>query len=208
MKKLLIISLIFTSISCFNEPKKAEKPSIDEQEIINNNKINERKSAKSKTNASSNILNSTKNEKYPSKSLTKYNTYCNKRFSFCIDYPSDFISSEESNNGDGQTFHSKDGEVSINAWGELVVDGVSTLDINYERELTNNKISYKEKKNNSFVISSIENGKIFYRKTLKRKIDYFGNENINTLITIKISYPIEQKNIYDGYCKKINEVLE
>ncbi|TXD45760.1 hypothetical protein [Polaribacter sp. IC073] len=139
----------------------------------------------------------------------KNNNYCNERFSFCIEYPKGFLPNGESGNGDGQSFYSKDRKTKISSWGNLVIEDFITLKSNFERDKKNKNITYSNKRENYYVISGIENGKIFYQKTLQKKINYLGNnENTDILITYKIEYPQSQKNEYDYYCNKINNELK
>jgi hypothetical protein len=139
----------------------------------------------------------------------KNNNYCNERFLFCIQYPKGFMPNGESQNGDGQSFYSKDRKTKISSWGNLVMENISTLNENFERDTKNENITYSKKNGKYYVISGVENGKIFYQKTLQKKINYLGNnENTDILITYKIEYPIEQKDKYNYYCNKINNELK
>src|SRR5690606_32727908 len=94
--------------------------------------------------------------------------YCNDRFSFCIEYPSQFTPNGESENRDGQNFTSVDGITTISAWGNLMIEDINDLDVNFEYALneSNNNITYKTKKKNFFVISGTNGDNVFYRKTI------------------------------------------
>ena len=47
--------------------------------------------------------------------------YCNYRFSFCLSYPASFHPMGESDNGDGQSFKTNDGNALISSYGGLVI---------------------------------------------------------------------------------------
>ncbi len=58
--------------------------------------------------------------------------YCNKRFSFCVQYPSDYFTKiEKSDNGDGVMMHTTDGAVDLQVTGSYNVMDWSIKDIYY-----------------------------------------------------------------------------
>ena len=138
-----------------------------------------------------------------------FDKYCNYRFSFCVDYPSQFTLNGESENGDGQSFTSVDGLTTISAWGNLVIEDINDLDANFNYELNNPNlnVTYKIKKENYFVISGIYNQKVFYRKTILKRINYLNQGFTDVLISWQIVYPRNQKKTFDSYCEKINNQL-
>lgn len=162
------------------------------------------------TRTSTLILNKNEQNSESKNNITyKNNNYCNERFSFCIEYPKGFVPNGESGNGDGQSFFSDDRRTKISSWGVLVIEDITNLNLNYESVKRNKNITYSKKSEKYYVISGIENGKIFYQKTLQKKINYLGNnENTDVLITYRIEYPIDQKNKYNYYCNKINNELK
>ncbi|MFY9310030.1 MAG: hypothetical protein WAQ28_13370 [Bacteroidia bacterium] len=94
-----------------------------------------------------------------------FDTYCNKRFHFCIDYPKDFIPQGESYNQDGQIFISKDSLTEIRAYGAHVMDESETASDHFAACATGIKVSYKVIKDGWFIFSGIDkNGKIVYEK--------------------------------------------
>jgi len=135
--------------------------------------------------------------------------YCNDRFGFCIQFPAGFIGQGEAGNGDGQTFLSKDKQSEILAYGELAVEEMSeNLTAVYERATSHLNVSYKVVKPDWFVISDLnKEGKIVYRKTVKKKMRYEGDDEENPFIyqTLIISYPKSQQKIYDNYCGVISK---
>lgn len=154
-----------------------------------------------------NTESSTENkEKIKTNASVEYTTYCNTRYSFCIEYPSDFTPNGESANGDGQTFSSADEKTLITVYGNLVdeTDNRLTLDSEYGRKSNDPNIAYKKKGEDYYVISRKSGDYIDYEKTVHRKIDYFGNKETDILVHCKIRYPISQKKRFNEYCKKIN----
>lgn len=138
-----------------------------------------------------------------------FHKYCNDRFSFCIEYPSQFTPNGDSENRDGQNFTSVDGLTTISAWGNLVIVDINDLDANFNYELNNPNlnVTYKIKKENYFVISGTYDQNVFYRKTILKKINYLNQGSTDVLITWQITYPINQKKTFDSYCEKINNQL-
>lgn len=139
-----------------------------------------------------------------------YKQYCNQRYQFCIEYPSNFIPQGVASNGDGQIFSSKDGKTEIRSYGNLIVEDISSLEESYLTELKDVNITYKKKGDDFFVVSGFEGDNIFYRKSIQRKIDYLltGKKDTDILTTFTITYPKNQKDQYDFYCKKINKDLK
>ena len=95
----------------------------------------------------------------------RFDQYCNERYKFCIEYPSNFIPQGEPGNGDGQIFLSKDHEVEIRAFGSLPFEGIDhTLLMKYDLVTENKEITYKKFNYNWFIVSGYdETGKIFYQ---------------------------------------------
>ncbi|MDB5279259.1 MAG: hypothetical protein JWR61_4214 [Ferruginibacter sp.] len=113
--------------------------------------------------------------------LTKdFETYCNARFGYCIDYPTFLIPNPESENGDGRVFVNKEGTKVLTVYGRLNqdVDGnpVSlkrqyTLDIE-NLALSKAKITYQKLGKNFYVLSGEKNNRIFYQKMIAKKNSY------------------------------------
>ena len=133
--------------------------------------------------------------------------YCNSRFDFCVSVPSNFKNLGESENGDGQSFQSHDGNAKIITFGNLEIEGINDLESLYKQYLKSKKITYKFRKGNYFILSGIEkNGNIFYLKTIKKRINYFG-EKADVVQNLMISCPKSQNSKYSSYCKVISKSL-
>lgn len=209
---IFFISLILIiGISC-NDNQKKKEIELKEKELLLKEKeieLKEREFEKNTEIENVTIKVNTDSEKVNTDSdkKSKYQTYCNERFNFCIDYPSKFIPQGESYNGDGQSFMSEDNKTAIVAYGNLAVTDVSdNINKVYNTAIIDDNITYKILKRNYFIISGYDkNGNIFYRKTVSKKINYFGNENTEIFQTLMISYPENQKNVYAEYCQKISK---
>jgi hypothetical protein len=122
--------------------------------------------------------------------------YCNARFAFCIDYPKNLIMQQAPENGDGRTFKTKDGLVKMLAYGSNN-SLMEKLETRFNAESSSSdtrKVTYKLFKPDFFVISGIENKKVFYQKVL------FKNDEYKTFL---INYPMSQKKTYDPITAKI-----
>jgi hypothetical protein len=126
---------------------------------------------------------------------THWETYCNARFGYCLDYPTELIPQAESENGDGRYFISKDKKVVLIVWGSLDIEegGLSPhIAKAYDKEY---KITYKTIKKDWAVISGYtQEGKIFYDKIFYLN-GYF--------YTFKFEYPTSLRKTYDPLCKKL-----
>lgn len=145
---------------------------------------------------------------YP-KGETEYYSYCNARFSFCIEYPSTFIRLPPPENGDGLIFQSVDKKTEIRAFGSLAVEDFDKLSQEYALATSDIKVTYKKNSKNWFIIAGItDQGKVLYRKTCKRKVDYMGQPSTSVFQTLMIEYPKSQEEFYKNYCEKIVESLK
>lgn len=108
-----------------------------------------------------------------------FDTYCNFRFRYCIDYPKGILLPQpESQNGDGRIFNDKDGNKVLTVFGRLNLDADGdpiSLDDQYDEDINSTidtlgnriiVISYQKLGKNFFVISGHKNGKIYYQKTI------------------------------------------
>jgi hypothetical protein len=138
--------------------------------------------------------------------------YCNDRFGFCASYPKVFTGQGEAENGDGQVFLANDKQAEIRAYGMLVVEGVNeNIQDEFDMGVENLQVSYKVVKPDWFVVSGLnKDGRIVYRKTVKRKIRYQPGDEATTLVyqTLMITYPKSQQAQYGSYCKVIAKAFQ
>ncbi|MBI3521013.1 MAG: hypothetical protein HY062_16865 [Bacteroidetes bacterium] len=134
-----------------------------------------------------------------------YKSYCNDRYGFCVDYPSDILIPQgESDGGDGQTFTSKDGQNTLAVFRDyddmLSENAKFTIASAYQMETKENsddpkkEITYKKLGKTFFVISGYNAGKIFYQKTI------FANDQLATCI---LTYKESEKSTYDQISKHV-----
>ncbi len=123
--------------------------------------------------------------------------YHNARFGYSIGYPADFIPQGESDNGDGQRFLSPDGAAMLMVWAGF--NALETpLHEEFESALTDRhrEVTYKTIKDNWFVISGYDQGRIFYRKTMLGK----GGD---AYYTFELLYPRELRQEFDPLVKPV-----
>ncbi len=137
-----------------------------------------------------------------------YDKYCNERFDHCIEYPSHFYGTGQSQNGDGQSFLSPDEKTEISFFGSNYDSEFSSIATKYEFALKEGNASYKVKKDNFFVVSGKktmhDEEYIYYIKTVFKSSDETGD----VLLTFRIDYPASQKEDYDAFCKIIDSNLK
>jgi hypothetical protein len=126
-----------------------------------------------------------------------YDSYCNARFEYCVSYPTGILIPEPvAGNGDGRRFWTKDQEVKMMVYGRNNALDQKLAEL-YAMESTDkaeHAVSYKLKKKSWFVVSGIENDKVFYQKTILRN-DQF--------LTFRIEYPRNQRKLFDPITAKI-----
>lgn len=137
-----------------------------------------------------------------------YALYCNSRFDFCVEYPASFSKLPKPDNDDGMTFLSADKKATISAFGSLATEPFETLDQELALAITDKKVTYKVVRKDWFILSGTDrNGNIFYRKTVKKKINYMELGETDVFQTLMLSYPPSQKQLYHSYCQKIAKSL-
>jgi len=127
-----------------------------------------------------------------------YQTYNNARFAYSISYPANLLTPQgEAENGDGQTFRSKDGGAELRVWGQYNVNNESLRSaFDQAVDQSGSGVSYKVIRPGWFVVTALIEGKIHYRKTMLRR-DVFK--------TFEIEYPESQKAVYDPVTARISK---
>lgn len=137
-----------------------------------------------------------------------YQTYCNGKFGFCVKYPNSFQLQEKSESGDGASFISFDKKAQIWAYGRLAVEDLDKLDQEFAFASEKIKVTYQVKKATWFVVSGVDaKGNFIYQKTVKKNIAFYGDEGTPAFQTLRLSYPPNQKQQYNTYCKLIARSL-
>lgn len=137
----------------------------------------------------------------------KFDTYCNARYGYCIDYPTGLIYPQpESYNGDGRVFKNKQGDEVLTVFGRMNASpegGTISLEQQFDDDLHGNSeengnkdrvITYQKLGNTFFVISGYKKGKIFYQKTILK------DESFAYAI---LEYSENEKGIFDKVSERI-----
>ena len=108
-----------------------------------------------------------------------YTPYANARFCFVIDVPNGMIADPPPENGDGQSWKSKDGAAELSAFGmNLVVDTINLdsmfADASKDDPSKGRKVTLKVKEKDYYVISGFEGTRIFYEKFIFSADHYIG----------------------------------
>lgn len=128
----------------------------------------------------------------------QYSRYCNDRYGFCVDYPGGLEMEPPPVNGDGRGFHDQHGfsmtaSGANNAFDDTVKSEMESQTRDFD------KITYRARGRNWFVLSGYTGADILYRKT------YVGEGASNHLY---IKYPARKKNEYDGIVRRISSSFE
>lgn len=134
----------------------------------------------------------------PAHAQTQWATYTNVRFAFAVDYPRDiFTSYAEPDNSDGATFETKEPWVAMRAWGSYNVEKQSPRDAVAER-YAGQTLDYSSIKRDSYVVSGIERGAIFYDRC-----NFVGDR----VLCFKLVYPVGQKDKWDPIVARVSRSL-
>lgn len=128
----------------------------------------------------------------------QYKIYRNARFDYTISYPSRLLAPQgESTNGDGQKFASKDGRAELIVYGSNnALDQTLEQAFNEAKSASGNRVvTYQTMKQDWFVVSGSEGGKIFYQKTFLRA---------GVFKTMRIEYDEQIKTMYDAITTKVS----
>lgn len=126
-----------------------------------------------------------------------YKSYCNPRFEYCVSYPAGILVPEpEAGNGDGRRFWTKDQQVEMMVYGRnnALDQTIAEMYAQEAADKAGHAVSYKLKKNTWFVVSGIENDKVFYQKTMFRR---------DQILTFRIEYPRNQRKLFDTITARI-----
>ncbi len=130
-----------------------------------------------------------------------YETYYNHRYDYSIDYPKAVLFPQgESDNGDGQKFLSKNADASLLVYASYNALEQPLEEIYREQsrggtpEEPQKVVTYRVLKNNWFVVSGYNSGRIFYQKTFLRD---------NQLKTFVFEYNESQKELYDPITNRL-----
>ena len=125
--------------------------------------------------------------------LAGASNYCNARYGYCVNIPKSLFPQGESDNGDGEVFLSRDARVSLTVWASHTLAGVpgASFDTRFREDargwpVGNGRsarvVTYTLHRPTFYVVSGLENGKIFYQRTL-------NNPRSGTYATYLLTYP-------------------
>ena len=132
--------------------------------------------------------------KPPVQTYEKTETYCNGRFAFSIDIPTQIlIPQPPPTNGNGRRFVSKDGSAVLRVYGSSNHLRKKLIDRYVEESNLSDKpaqtlVTYKVIKDDWFVISGYEGDKIFYQK------EFLVDDQFKTFI---FTFPHSKRAIYE-----------
>lgn len=130
----------------------------------------------------------------------RWQTYINARFGYSVRYPASLLAPQgEPDNGDGQRFLSRDGKTRLLVYGSHnALD--ETIASRFEQERrgertdTGRKVTYARQKNDWYVVSGVQDGKIFYRKCYLRGGDF---------VMWEITYPATERALWDRLTARV-----
>lgn len=134
----------------------------------------------------------------PAHAQSTWATYTNLRFGFAVDYPRDiFPRYTESENSDGATFETNAPWVELRAYGSYNVEKKSPR-ATIAEYYAGTTLDYSSVKHDSYVVSGIERGAIFYDRC-----NFAGDR----MFCVKLVYPVGQKDKWDKIVARMSRSL-
>lgn len=141
----------------------------------------------------------TEETKVPSE--IKYDTYCNERFGYCIDYPLGVLFPQgESGNKDGQVFESRNSENTLTVYRDfrdMIDETPDHLKNAFEEDTKSENgksVTYQKLGKDHYVVSGYDHGKIFYQKSI------LSDGELSTCI---LAYNQQDRALYDKISERI-----
>lgn len=134
--------------------------------------------------------------------------YGNARFGYEVSYPPDLLIPQgEAENGDGQCFLSREGDVELCVWGSHnAMD--ETIQSNFQKDIQektpghpDKSVTFKQIKGSTYVVSGYLGDKIFYQKTI-----HIPQDDIFT--TCYLIYPADKKQEFDSVVTSISKSFQ
>ncbi len=131
----------------------------------------------------------------------QYQTYCNERYGYCVDYPDFLIPQGESDNGDGQQFISENDEQKLWVYRDAKMDMMTgdllSLRQAYQDDCQSKlEVTKKELFDNYYFIKGKTSEKsTFSQYSILVNNDYF---------TIYFEYPHRDDKLFNGIGKKVS----
>lgn len=142
-----------------------------------------------------------------------YESYCNSRYNYCIDYPTIMVAQPEAGNGDGRVFLNPKDSATLTVYGTIGIDLETEVPIplkerylkdmqNIKDESPDNRITYQQfgQRQHFFVISGYKKDRIFYQKTIVKLDENSQNPSFAYAI---LEYPESGKEVYNKISEKV-----
>jgi hypothetical protein len=134
----------------------------------------------------------------PTHAQSRWATYTNVRYAYAVDYPSDiFTGYAEPDNSDGATFKTDAPWVEMRAWGSYNVEKKSPR-ATVAEYYAGRALDYSSVKRDSYVVSGIERGAIFYDRC-----NFTGDR----VLCVALVYPVGQKDKWDKIVARVSRSL-
>lgn len=191
MNKLLLFFLTFSFLSCWS-PSKQQELALWEKQLRLREEVLQMEAER--------LIQLKKQLKSVQETPAdlQFTRYENARFHFCVDYPQGiFFPQAPPDNGDGRRFLSKDAQIEMVASGIYNLEGYDSYslferDIHQYGEFSSSKdrvITHQVQKDDWYVVSGYEEGKIFYKKV-------FTNGKVTW--TLSYRYPESYRELMDA----------
>ena len=132
---------------------------------------------------------------------SNWRTYVNERFGSRIEYPANVFSPEPPpENGDGQTFRTRDGRARLAIWGRRNAEGNSPQSY-VQSNVDLNGVSYRRVTADFYVVSGTREGEIFYERC------NFPADRDGVIDCLNVTYPVGNKVALNPVVARLSQSL-
>lgn len=132
----------------------------------------------------------------------RWTTYINPRFGTSADYPINLFPLQDPppENGDGQTFRTRDGRARLAIWGRRNAEGNSPQSY-VQSNVDLNGVSYRRVTANFYVVSGTREGEIFYERC------NFPTDRDGVIDCLNVTYPVGNKVALNPVVARLSQSL-
>ena len=131
-----------------------------------------------------------------------WTTYVNDRFGTVVEYPDIFDHLDRPpENGDGQTFRTRDGSARLSAYGFYNVEEEAMRQLMLRQKQQGVAYTYSAATRDSFALSGTKGGRVLYTRCI------MSAQSSDTVNCVELEYPESEIRRWDGIVTRVSRSL-